>query len=345
MSLYIDKKFLLEYSPNLQLFKATGPYTFNFRCPICGDSKKNKRKCRGYFYKFKGNLVYSCKNCHASMSFGNFLKLQSPPLFQRYIMERYQEEGRGSNVEKPDFSNIGRKPVFEKKPVPFLSIPSVKTLPHDHPAITELKRRQIPFKHWDNIYFTQDYKSFCVDLFPQRFEDRSRKLPDNDERLVFPYKDLDGNLIGCIGRALINKEPRYITMKVSDEASKIYGLTNIDFKRPIFVVEGPIDSLFLENALATMDGALYTILNDADVAFENPDFVFVYDNQPRNTAVVKCMQKTIEDGQKIVVWPDDIKLKDINDMVLAGLDPQKIISENTHQGLKAQLLFDKWKRT
>jgi len=56
------------------------------------------------------------------------------------------------------------------------------------------------------------------------------------------------------------------------------------------------------------------------------------------------MERTIEMKFPIVIWPNDLKEKDINDMILAGIDVKKIIKENTYMGLEAKAKLIGWKR-
>ena len=122
--------------------------------------------------------------------------------------------------------------------------------------------------------------------------------------------------------------------------TKVFGLDLIDFTKPINVVEGPIDSMFLQNSLATMDSALYRVIETVG----EHDYVFIFDNEPRNKDVLKTMRKTINMGRKVVIFPSSIKEKDINDMVLAGHNIFKIIEARTFQGPRAMLEFEMWSK-
>lgn len=334
MSLIIDHKYISLVSAHLPKFKQKDTHTWNFRCPICGDSKKNTHKARGYFFRKGSNVVFMCHNCHISMSLGNFLKKVDPSLFKEYQLERYKEES-GGNVSKPDFSFFKQKPVFAAQPA--LDLPKINQLDPSHSAHKYIVKRKIPQEKWSGIYYADDFARFCDHQFPGH----GKKLHKEDPRIILPFYDLDGNLLGVQGRALLETSIRYITIKSDENAQKIFGLNTVDLKKPIYVVEGPIDSMFLPNALATMDGALYSIISNLGLY----DYVFVFDNQPRNRDVVKVMQKTLEMNQKVVIWPKDLQEKDINDMVLAGYDVLSIIQQNTFSDLKAMLNFNLWRKT
>ena len=318
----IDSKYVGLISSRLQKFKRVKADLYNFRCPICGDSQKNRNKTRGYIYAVKNDANFKCHNCGASMTFNNFLKKLDTTMHKSYIMERFKEglTGRGSCVEEPKF-------VFEK--------PSFKTsivLPlcsEVESGRTYLEKRKIDPKQF---YFAEKFKEF-VNSHKQTFDDRVLEEP----RIVIPlYRNK--NLIGFQGRSLRKNSIKYITIMLDEDEPKIYGLDNIRKDAPVYVTEGPFDSTFIRNAIA-MCGA------DADVSrWGIIDPVYVYDNEPRNREIVNRIDKCISRGQRVVIWPSNIKEKDINDMVLAGHDVQSLVESNTYSGLEAKLKFTEWKK-
>ena len=335
MSLIIDRKYISVVSTKLEKFKQKKNYLWNFRCPLCGDSKKQKTKTRGYFYKAKSNpnMSFMCHNCGSSMSFGNFLKTFDHNLYRQYQMERYKEESH-TNTSKPDFSLFKTQPVFKSSS---LSIPSIASLSSSHSAVKYIESRKIPKEKWNDIYYADDFLKFCDETFP----DHGKNLIKEEPRIVIPFYDTNNNLIGIQGRAILkNAKVRYITIKVDDDAPKVYGLNRVDINKTIYVVEGPFDSMFLDNAIATMDASLYSIVS----LLGDKDYVFVFDNEPRNKEVSKHITKTIKLGYKVCIWPASIKEKDINDMVLAGRDVKSIIDTHTYKDLRAELQFQQWKK-
>ena len=74
------------------------------------------------------------------------------------------------------------------------------------------------------------------------------------------------------------------------------------------------------------------------------DYIWVYDNEPRNRQIVERISDTIDRGEKVVIWPSNVTQKDINDMILEGKDPQKLVNENTYQGIQAKIKLTEWKR-
>jgi len=77
---------------------------------------------------------------------------------------------------------------------------------------------------------------------------------------------------------------------------------------------------------------------------ERSDKVFVYDNEPRNKEIVSRIERCIERGERVVIWPTTIREKDLNDMVLSGHNVQDIVESNVYTGLQAKLKFTTWKK-
>lgn len=332
MSLYVDRKYVVLASPQLDHFKQKGDYLFNCRCPICGDSKKNKSKARGYFYRNRDHILYKCHNCHVSLPLGKFLQTIDPFLFDQYRVEVYKE-ANPTNTPMPDYDKLIHKPVFEHKPI---NLPPIASLPNGHFAKDYVMGRDIPEARWSDLYFAEDFRKFIDEAFPEH----NKKLKTGEPRLIIPFFDEKNILQGVQGRAFGKDQIRYITIRASDDMKKVFGLNRIDFTKPIHVVEGPLDSLFLENSIATMDASLHRVIEMVG----DYDYVFVHDNEPRNKEIVKAMRRTIDTGKKVCIWSGDIEQKDINDMVLAGLEPQEIIRKRTYQGLTAKLEFEMWRK-
>lgn len=320
-------------APRLQQFKERGANLWNFRCPICGDSQKEKTKTRGYIYSRKGTLFFMCHNCGASSSFQNFLKSEDPLLYKEYLLERYAKPEIESK-STVDVSDFVTKPVFDTPRT--IDLPTLESLSDKNPAKAYLKDRQIPLK---GLYYAEDFKEFLDKLIP----DHGKTLY-KEPRIIIPFYDKEGVLQGVQGRAIGPSKIKYITMKVNEGSTKLFGLNTVDTSKRVYVVEGPLDSLFLENCVATMDATLYHAIGN--VGLDNT-YTFVYDNEPRNKDIVKHMRKTIEMGREVCIWPSYIKEKDINEMVLAGNSPaaiQHIIDNNTYSGLQATMIMNQWSK-
>ena len=319
----IDSKYVGLVSARLQKFKKVKADLYNFRCPICGDSQKNKNKTRGYIYQVKNNTNFKCHNGGASMSFSNFLKKMDTVMHKQYTLEKFKEGHTGRNfvVEEPKFDF--KKPVFKK------TINLHKASSNSF-AKRYLEKRQIDP---DKFYYAEKFKTW-TNTQKKTFDYTGK----DESRIVIPMYDENKKLLGFQGRALDNSPNKYITIMIQEEAPKIYGLETIDTKLPVYVVEGPFDSTFISNSIA-LCGA------DGDIAkwgISNP--VWVYDNEPRNREIVERIRKTIDSGDSIVIWPNNITEKDINDMVLAGHEVMSMLKSNTYHGLEAKIKFNNWKK-
>ena len=319
---HVDSKYIGLLSSKLEKFTKVKAGLYNFRCPICGDSKKNKLKTRGYLYAAKTNTNFKCHNCGASMSFNNFLKKLDTNLHKQYAMEKFKEGFTGKNyvVEEPKI--VFTKPVFTKK----VNLPKASEV---ETAKKYLEARNIDASRY---YYAEKFKTWVNTLKPT-FESTEY----DEDRIIIPLF-YNQNLVGLQGRSIKPNPVKYITVMLDDNAPKIYGLDNIRTDATVYITEGPFDSTFIRNAIA-MCGA------DADVSnwgINNP--VWIYDNEPRNREIVSRIARVIEMGQKIVIWPLNIKEKDINDMVMSGHDVQNLVESNTYTGLQATLKFNLWKK-
>ena len=319
----IDSKYIGLVSSRLQKFKRVKSDLYNFRCPICGDSQKHKNKARGYIYQVKNNSNFKCHNCGASMSLNNFLKTIDTTLHKQYTLEKFKEGHTGRNfvVEEPTFTF--KKPVFKSK----LDLPKAS---EDPDARRYLEKRKL---NPEKFYFTDSFKRW-TNTKKQTFDTISRDEP----RIIIPMYNQDKDLIGFQGRSLIPNSVKYITVMLEDEAPKIYGLDTINEDLPIYVVEGPFDSTFVNNSVALCG-------SDGDLGyFKGSDTILVYDNEPRNREIVNRIGKCIDRGEKVVIWPSGLEEKDINDMVLSGHDVMSMIKLNTYSGLEAKVKFNSWKK-
>ena len=319
----IDSKYIGLVSSRLQKFKRVKADLFNFRCPICGDSQKHKNKARGYFYQVKTNTNYKCHNCGASMSFNNFLKQIDSTLHKQYTMEKFKEGFTGRNfvVDEPKLEFT--KPIFRKK----VDLPRASEVPV---ASNYLEKRNLDASQF---YFAAKFKEW-TNTQKHTFDTIGR----DESRIIIPMYDTDKNLIGFQGRSLGPNSVKYITVMLQDEAPKLFGLDKIDDTKPIYITEGPFDSTFLENSVA-MCGS------DLDIgSFGWSSYIWVFDNEPRNREIIERINKTIDRGDQIVIWPSNIHEKDINDMVLSGHNVKSIVESNTYSSLQAKIKFNIWKK-
>jgi DNA primase len=349
MSLYIDHQYIAQISSRLERFKRKNQRLYNFRCPFCGDSEKSKIKARGYFYQNKNEMFFRCHNCNESMSVGTFLKKLDHKTYEEYIFDRYKAGENGhSNYKKPEFKFKWNKPptsgVDEKAEVPKRLVlhdaySSIADLPSDHAARMYVLGRQIPEEFLSEIFYVPDFKKLIDSVEP----DNEYELKSGDTRIVIPFYNESREVIALQGRSLSAKAKlRYITIKIDKNAPKVFGLDRVDETERVYVVEGPIDSMFLPNCIATAGAAL-----DIKTLSRFDDVVFVYDNERRNKAIVNAMVHVADESEKVCVWPTTLKEKDINDMILAGRTPDQIkelIDTNTYDGLNARIAISEWRR-
>lgn len=337
MTDFVDMQYVNLLSSRLPRFtiKHRNPLKVNFRCPICGDSKTSQKKARGWITENTKThtLFYSCFNCGTSHTFQNFLKTQDPTLYNDYIAEKFLKKQREGSTEQAQIPNP-EKPVFDKSPLK--SIKKISQLQHDHPVKTYINTRQIPTDQHYRLYYAPKFKTWINGIIPDKFPAFAKDEP----RLILPFFDKDGKCFGVSARGFDPNGLRYITIMFR-EVPKIFGLERVDFTRPYFVVEGAIDSLFLNNAIA-MAGA------DGNVGgLENlENATFVFDAEPRNLEITKRMEKLLRKGHKVCIWPHNVPGKDINEMWLKGMrDIEKTIKQNTFSGLEGQLKLAAWRKT
>ena len=319
---FVDVKYINLLSSRLLKFKRVKADLYNCRCPICGDSQKNKSKARGYFYSVKNNTNFKCHNCGVNISLNNFLKKLDPVIYKQYTFEKFKggHTGRNFTAEEPVFQF--EAPKFRPK----LNLPKASENPDAKKYLVNRKLNP------DNYYYAEKFKEWTNSLQPT-FDSTDKDEP----RIIIPLF-YQNTLVGFQGRALGSSKIKYITVMLDEDAPKIYGLDNVQKEGDVYVTEGPFDSTFIPNAIA-MCGA------DADISkwgIDNP--VWIYDNEPRNSEIVSRISREISRGGRVVIWPSDLREKDINDMVLAGLNVKSIVESNIYSGLEAKLKFTTWKK-
>lgn len=343
MNLWIDIKYAKLAGSSIGLFKlkSLDPFLAYGRCPICGDSKTNKYKCRFYFYQKESKINAQCHNCGYSASLGSFLKLQEPDLFKQYCFEVFGEKSAPS---KKEISYEDLIPTYERTfglTINNSGLPLVSSLPDTHPAKIYIKERKLP-----------DYDFLYAEKFIEFAEKFNPEFTGKKEhaRIIIPFFTESREIHAFQGRSLGNENPKYYTCSVTEESHKIFGIENVDKNKDILVVEGPLDSLFLHNCIAARSSSLKQCAEkSASMIYNNPrnDYVLVFDNEPRNKDLCKIIKKSIDEGFRVCLMPDNWLHKDINDAILAGVPPNDIlhvIKKNTYQGLYANLQFNKWKK-
>lgn len=340
-NLILDESYLRLASGRLTRFKQLGPHRFNARCPICGDSKRSKTKARFHVFEHEKNssLVCYCFNCSYKASFDSFLKEIDPDLHKQYLLEKFKLNGN-TVVQPVEFKQ--EKPVFEIKPIKDLK--KISQLKPEHPAKKYVEKRLIPSYTHYKLYYCPQFKKWANSKLPGKFDEDS--LTRDEPRLILPFLTRDKKMFGFQGRSFDpNAQVKYITIMLDKTHPRIFGLDTADYNKKLYCVEGPIDSLFLSNAIASCGGDIDVELSLINC--EKESIVVVYDNEPRNSETVRKIGKAIDKGFKVCIWPQDLEHKDINDMIKAGFTPDQVeamIDKCTYSGLEAGLVLTHWKR-
>ena len=321
MSSYIDLKYISEISSRLDQFKKKNDYLFNFRCPHCGDSQKSKTKARAYLYRVKNDMFFKCHNCGQGQNLSNFIKFLDPKKYGEYLLERYKGSAPSTPQPKFDF-----KPTKFKETNLLDNCTKISNLKDDHPVKDYIKKRLIPTQYYEIIYLVNKFHNFANKVKPGIFKEKYEH-----PRLIIPFFDVTGELFAFQGRAFGKEQPKYITIKLDETKQKVYGLERVNFQKHVYIVEGPLDSLFLDNCLAA-GGA------DLTLRMPNDQVTYIFDNEPRNQEIVKRMYAVIEKDYNVVIWPNHIQLKDVNEMIVSGIsvaEIKNIIDKNTFRKLEA----------
>ena len=333
---WLEQKYIGMLSSRLRNYKRKSSGLINFSCPICGDSQTHKNKARGYIYDKKGTSLYHCHNCSVTMGVPNLIRTLDQHLYGEYKLEKLSGNKTPEQVDLEEFVGKMKKPVFMQTGV-LKGLKKISQLDPDHPAKQFVDRRKIPTRYHAKLFLCPNFKSYTNQWVPNKFEN----INSDETRLLIPFIDKEKRVHAYQGRSIRNQEPRYITIVLDETVPKVYGLDDVDTSRRTYVFEGPIDSMFVGNSIATAGGDLVSSLSEID----RTNLVIVYDNEPRSRETIKKIDKAILQGYSVCIWPENLEHKDVNDMVLAGLSPEfikHIIDTNIYKDLAAKLRLQKW---
>jgi predicted RNA-binding Zn-ribbon protein involved in translation (DUF1610 family) len=330
----LQKEFIHRLSTSLRNFKwkANGA---NFSCPICGDSQKNLTKARGYLFEKENLYQYFCHNCGFSAKFSFFLKSVNSVLHTEYLKQLFLDTQRTEEIMKP--KTLKPKPILSDRltATTIINAMSIEKLSVEHPARIYVMRRKIPEKYHKELFYTKEFGNWIRKNYDSNYSG------GDDERIIIPFYNGKKKLVAFQGRALSgNTKLRYITIKLNEKAPKIYNYDKVDTSRRIYIVEGPIDAMFLPNAIAAAGSDVPKSLDKF-----NFDFVFVADREPRNPEIVKKVSSMIDRKYKVALLPESMRGKDINDYILNGYTSSQIISmidRFTFEGLQATFHLKMW---
>jgi hypothetical protein len=341
--MYLDISYLYKLSPLLPLFKAKGDNTFNARCVICGDSQRNKFKARFYIFPStdRSQLICKCHNCGYAHSFQTFLKaVGDPMLYREYQFEKFKNNiSSNTNLSLEQTTIDSNESATDHSLIDQL-LCRVDQLPTNHKCVEYCIKRLIPREQWKYLYFIEN-----IGDIEQLSDKYKNKIVDTDSRLVLPIYDRDGSLGGVTCRSLDPEHPRrYVMIKIRDSSPMIFGLDRVDFSKKIYCVEGPIDSLFLPNCVAVNNADFRHI----DRYIPKQQTTIVLDNQPKNKEIVSMYRKVCDRDYNVMIWPQNIAEKDINEFVTAHQYSSdqltSLINTNTFSGLSLKLALENWRR-
>ncbi|UYM28681.1 DNA primase [Serratia phage vB_SspM_LC53] len=337
MSSWVDREYAERVFSILPRFRrVTGSeFKLNARCPICGDSLRDQHKARFWAYPANDGVRFHCFNCDYDSWLSQYLKDYDEPLYREYLLDKRKSAISEKPVQKKE------EPLFKAK------LPKIEKLefcerldrlPEDHPIVKYVENRCIPKKRWNRLWFTMKWPALVNTVNPGTYANEK-----NEPRLVIPIFNKNKEIESFQGRALRKDAPqKYITIKAHAQATKIYGTDTVDERKDVYVMEGPIDSLFIDNAIAITGGSL-----DLNVVPYKDNRVWIMDNEPRHPDTIKRMNKLIEAGERIVFWDKaPWNSKDINDMIKDdGATAEEIMSyirSNVEQGLMAKMRLSRY---
>lgn len=242
------------------------------------------------------------------------------------------------------------KPKFKERPI-LSELKKISQLPYNHFAKQYIESRRIPTPYHAKLFFAPKFMEWTNTVLPGKFVNISHDQP----RIIIPFYTSRGKLFGYQGRSIlpVENDIRYITILMDDSVPRLYGMESVDLNRTHYVLEGPIDSMFIPNSMASAGGDIVSELSRLGGQKENT--VVLLDNEKRKKETIKIMKKAIRQGYKVFIWPDSVETKDINAFVLSqdksvSLDKiqqvvQNMLVENTFSGLQAELRLTQWQKT
>lgn len=333
---------------------------YNFRCHICGDSKKSSSKKRGYFYWDKVNqqYKYKCHNCGVSYFFKFYLKKYHPEIYNKNIMLFIEKNKKTETLTEK--KNDKFQKVIDKNVKKYLNYIANKKLFYnisdidDEEVIEYIANRQLPDNSLHKIFYTENFMEILYKPIKKIMGNEiGGSFIEKDRRIFWFIKNRENEIIGLQGRSIEkNNEIRYLTVKILDDVM-IGNLEDIDIKKEVFITEGFIDSLFVDNCVS-LNGSNFKPSIDKLIKLGVKNVCIIFDNEPYNEQINKKVKMVIEESIKnkninigVCLLPKDLRMKgkDINDYVKVGMKKNQIINiikENTFYGIEAKIRFIRW---
>ena len=206
----------------LDRFRPLSRNRYECRCPLCGDSKKDKKKARGNFFMYKGSWLYKCHNCGRSMRIPTMLEELYEDLYDEYLMGKNvsrmstTQKAKNSTTQKTK-NDTTQSPINRTTEPPKIDLPKLSDLPDDHPAVSYAKDRQLPTKYLHDLYYAEKFKKWSNSIVPDAFANTDY----DDDRIVIPFRDEQGRFFAIPGRSLKKSKLKYLTVKNNTKNQKI----------------------------------------------------------------------------------------------------------------------------
>jgi hypothetical protein len=352
MGNYLEWKYIQLLSSQLQNYKTKSNRLINMSCPFCRETETSHKKhpARGYVFDAGEHFNYYCHRCGESMTAPTFIKRLDTNLYADYMKEKLKDRGYSSGVEhRPSKSSVESSNLSARSPNKVMdhalrTVQKISRLPKDHFARRYVESRLIPEECQKSLYFTPKFMTWVNTIIPDKFSEEALKY--DEPRLIIPFFSRNGHrLVAVQGRSFVpvNNRIKYMTIAIDRSVPVIYGMDKYNSFQMGFVTEGPLDAMFLRNAIATAGGEMVGKLE----GFEKDKLTLVYDNEPRKPETIQKMEKAIGAGFSVAVWPNDFKYKDVNEAVMAGMRPEEIedlLLEHAFSGISAEFELKQWRK-
>lgn len=317
----ISRKFFLKATQGQAIGK-NDQNTISVRCPICGDSRKNKNLKRLHLYS-KDSLDQDLVNCFngdcpcQNKTMYSFLRDFFPALLPQYKKETF-----GVTLEKlASGETEDAFKVFKKEKITEDIIHhdlSEYLMPiEDSPAALEyVKSRGLSYdesRYGKWFYGFQDLKI-------------GETIYAITNSIVIPLYH-EGVMYGFYSRSLSGKQ-FYTYMHDDNAGFKVWNWFNINKDEPVYIYEGIFDAIAggLPNSIALISAKL-----PSDRLKELKTPIFVLDND--KTGLLNSIEYA-NLGCQVFVQPNGY-CKDMNENLLNGVDTAGLILKNIHSGISA----------
>ena len=284
----VDKHVRIVLNSNFEDVFETSDY-YNIRCNVCGDSTKDKFKKRGFILKSSDPWVYYCHNCGTSTTAIKWLKEYYPFNYKNLmidVMRNNKQSGDNISFKKSNPS----KPRDEKEDTKYF-----KPLTQFDDCVEYCVNRNID----ESVYSKWFYATGGI----------------YSGRIIITFRNnATGKIYYYQGRAFNTKSNSIKYMSRFGDHNAIYNYYNVDKTKPVPVLEGPIDSGFVDNSIAVTGLKLSdNLLSDF------PHLYFLLDN---DESAYKHAHKLIGKNMYVFNWTKFLKkykctsdVKDVNDFI------------------------------